>query len=414
MQILGGVGNPGAEVHATQLTRRLANLVSGTATLLPAPGAVGSADARRVMLKDRYVQEATALFKSVTVALVGIGAVEPSKLLAASGNVFSPQELKSLSGAWRGRRHLPALLRRRRRAGASRRSTTASSASSSQELRARQPRRRHRGRQAQDRGHPRRAAGRLDQRADHRSQHGRAALRAQPTRGRSSGAAGVAGETASMSMTRSRRHVRVGLIAAGDLSACWRVLRPWTIVPIETAAARPFDAAAYVVVDLGPRVLRDGASRSPSTWRPCSGDPPSAARAGVAAGADGAVREGHRRRDRRRSAIARRAGARAARRWPTHGRRSRIQVGPVLRGTALRDALGFIRFTDFANQFDFAGVANALNDRVLATVLGPLDVEALAGQRRDVHRRRRRRRRPRRRRRSRSCRSSSRSREEAR
>jgi DNA-binding transcriptional regulator LsrR (DeoR family) len=49
------------------------------------------------MLKDRYVQEATTLFKSVTMALVGIGAVEPSKLLAASGNVFSPQELRSLS-----------------------------------------------------------------------------------------------------------------------------------------------------------------------------------------------------------------------------------------------------------------------------------------------------------------------------
>ena len=49
------------------------------------------------MLKDRYVQEAMALFRSVTLALVGIGAVEPSKLLAASGNVFSPQELKLLS-----------------------------------------------------------------------------------------------------------------------------------------------------------------------------------------------------------------------------------------------------------------------------------------------------------------------------
>jgi DNA-binding transcriptional regulator LsrR (DeoR family) len=97
VQILGGIGNPGAEVHATQLTQRLANLVGGTATLLPAPGAVGSAEARRVMLKDRYVQEATSLFKSVTLALVGIGAVEPSKLLASSGNVFSPKELKYLS-----------------------------------------------------------------------------------------------------------------------------------------------------------------------------------------------------------------------------------------------------------------------------------------------------------------------------
>jgi len=97
VQILGGIGNPGAEAHATQLTQRLAKLVSGTATLLPAPGAVASPEARRVMLKDPYVQEARGLFKSLTVALVGIGAVEPSKILAASGNVFSPRELKSLS-----------------------------------------------------------------------------------------------------------------------------------------------------------------------------------------------------------------------------------------------------------------------------------------------------------------------------
>jgi DNA-binding transcriptional regulator LsrR (DeoR family) len=97
VQILGGMGNPGAEAHATQLTQRLAALVGGTATLLPAPGVVGSRDARRVMLRDRYVQDAMALFRHVTVALVGLGAVEPSKMLAASGNVFSARELRSLS-----------------------------------------------------------------------------------------------------------------------------------------------------------------------------------------------------------------------------------------------------------------------------------------------------------------------------
>jgi DNA-binding transcriptional regulator LsrR (DeoR family) len=32
----------------------------------------------------------------VTVALVGIGALEPSRLLAASGNVFAPRELEKL------------------------------------------------------------------------------------------------------------------------------------------------------------------------------------------------------------------------------------------------------------------------------------------------------------------------------
>ncbi|MDO8836802.1 MAG: sugar-binding transcriptional regulator [Vicinamibacterales bacterium] len=96
VQILGGVGNPGAEAHATLLTRRLANLVSGSATLLPAPGIIGSAAARDVLLQDRFVQEATNLFQKVSLALVGIGSIEPSKVLAASGNVFSSQELDLL------------------------------------------------------------------------------------------------------------------------------------------------------------------------------------------------------------------------------------------------------------------------------------------------------------------------------
>jgi DNA-binding transcriptional regulator LsrR (DeoR family) len=97
VQILGGIGNPGAEVHATQLTRRLANLIGGTATLLPAPGVVGSAETKRVLLTDQFVKEAVGLFRSVSFALVGIGTVEPSRMLAASGNVFAPEELKLLS-----------------------------------------------------------------------------------------------------------------------------------------------------------------------------------------------------------------------------------------------------------------------------------------------------------------------------
>lgn len=97
IQILGGVGSPTAEVHATQVTRRLADLIGGEATLLPAPGVVGSREAREVLLKDRFVQEAMSLFKTVTVALVGIGATEPSRALASSGNVFSPQEIRLLA-----------------------------------------------------------------------------------------------------------------------------------------------------------------------------------------------------------------------------------------------------------------------------------------------------------------------------
>ncbi len=97
IQILGGVGNPNAEVHATQVTRRLADLVGGEATLLPAPGVVGSRHARDVLMKDRFVREALDLFHRVTIALVGIGATEPSRALASSGNIFSPHEIKLLA-----------------------------------------------------------------------------------------------------------------------------------------------------------------------------------------------------------------------------------------------------------------------------------------------------------------------------
>jgi len=96
VQILGGVGSPTAESHATHLTRRFAELVRGDAVFLPAPGVVGSPEAKRVLLEDSFVDAAVDLFDQVTVALVGIGAVQPSGLLASSGNVFSQHELDAV------------------------------------------------------------------------------------------------------------------------------------------------------------------------------------------------------------------------------------------------------------------------------------------------------------------------------
>lgn len=96
VQILGGVGSPNAEVHATHLTSRLAALVKGEPIFLPAPGVVGSEAAKQVLLDDEYVGKSIALFDRVTMAVVGIGAVQPSTLLVESGNIFSPQEQELL------------------------------------------------------------------------------------------------------------------------------------------------------------------------------------------------------------------------------------------------------------------------------------------------------------------------------
>ena len=97
IQILGGMGSPDAQSHATSLTQRLAYLIGATPLLLLAPGVVGSPEARRVLERDSYVQQVLSLFPKIDTALVGIGSLQPSKLLASSGNTFSQDELRQLN-----------------------------------------------------------------------------------------------------------------------------------------------------------------------------------------------------------------------------------------------------------------------------------------------------------------------------
>jgi len=99
VQTLGGMGDPGVQTHATQLTTRLANLTGAEPRLLTAQGVAQSREAKSVMLADPFVRDTIALFDKITLAIVGIGAIEPSRMLARSGNVFSAGELSDLSEA---------------------------------------------------------------------------------------------------------------------------------------------------------------------------------------------------------------------------------------------------------------------------------------------------------------------------
>ena len=176
-------GNPAAEGHATRLTSRLAQLVGGEARFLPAPGVVGSRASRRALLDDPFVAAAMRWMEEITLAIVGIGALTPSKLLAAERQRVHRRGAAGARGARRGRRHLPALLRRRRRAGG----VAAGRAGDRARPRADQAPAAHARagrRPAQVRGDPGRAARALRQRADHRSLHRRAPRRRLERRAR--------------------------------------------------------------------------------------------------------------------------------------------------------------------------------------------------------------------------------------
>jgi DNA-binding transcriptional regulator LsrR (DeoR family) len=79
------------------LTRRLAELIGAQQQPLPTQGVTGSKAAQEALTSDPFVRETMAYFPQITLALVGIGAVEPSKLLADSGNVFTRDELAELA-----------------------------------------------------------------------------------------------------------------------------------------------------------------------------------------------------------------------------------------------------------------------------------------------------------------------------
>lgn len=55
----------------------------------------------------------------------------------------------------------------------------------------------------------------------------------------------------------------------------------------------------------------------------------------------------------------------------------RVQTGPAINGTELRDATGEITFGEFTNQIDYQNAAASLNEAMKAEVLEGLDTSAL-------------------------------------
>lgn len=64
---------------------------------------------------------------------------------------------------------------------------------------------------------------------------------------------------------------------------------------------------------------------------------------------------------------------------------STVQVvtGPVIAGTALRDAVKFVKFSDFTNQLDYADAGTQLNSKVKTDVLAKVDPKSLVGKKVD-------------------------------
>ena len=65
---------------------------------------------------------------------------------------------------------------------------------------------------------------------------------------------------------------------------------------------------------------------------------------------------------------------------PGLGEKVALQIGPVVRGTALRDATGAVSFNQFTNQLDYADVSKEMNARALKAAFANVEPNSIAGK----------------------------------
>ncbi|MEV4641226.1 sugar-binding transcriptional regulator [Actinoplanes sp. NPDC049548] len=95
-QLVGGVGDAHVQVNATRLLDRFATLTGARPLFLPTPGLVQSPSVRRALFDDPAVTGVRTAWKRLSVAIVGIGSVQPSPLLQQSGNAIGPEHQQKL------------------------------------------------------------------------------------------------------------------------------------------------------------------------------------------------------------------------------------------------------------------------------------------------------------------------------
>lgn len=99
IQLFGGVGHPRVQVKATRLIDLLARATGAEPVFFPSPAVLGTAAAAAQLREDPSVTAVMDRFGEVTIALVGIGPLDPSPRLRESGNMTTEEDRERLASA---------------------------------------------------------------------------------------------------------------------------------------------------------------------------------------------------------------------------------------------------------------------------------------------------------------------------
>lgn len=96
-QMIGGLGEPDSETHATDLVRRIAIATGANLRLLPAPGIVSTVETARLLRSEPYIAQALEMLHKVDIAFAGIGAPTKHSLLMREEKIIKWQEINRLA-----------------------------------------------------------------------------------------------------------------------------------------------------------------------------------------------------------------------------------------------------------------------------------------------------------------------------
>ena len=96
IQVLGGLGLPESEAHATYILRRIVAQIGSKLHLLNLPGILDYASIKQAVLSESYVREVYNLFKKLDIVFIGLGTPTPDSVLMRDGTILSEEELNML------------------------------------------------------------------------------------------------------------------------------------------------------------------------------------------------------------------------------------------------------------------------------------------------------------------------------
>ena len=96
VQLIGGLGKPESEAHATYILRQLVAKTGARLSIINVPGILDKAEVRSAVLSDSHVRDVFNLFKNIDIAFVGIGVPKPDSVVMRDGTILTQEELDIL------------------------------------------------------------------------------------------------------------------------------------------------------------------------------------------------------------------------------------------------------------------------------------------------------------------------------